>query len=92
LTAYGGDGLLWRSRRLALDDVRVEGTEGNSLLVCGFFGGHGERFAVDIGTGAGVTQAVRSGVALRLQAFRGHSETLAQATVLAPPPAAYTGA
>ena len=51
LTAYGGDGLLWRSRRLALDDVRVEGIEGDSLLVYGFFGGHGERFAVDIATG-----------------------------------------
>lgn len=51
LAAYGGDGLLWRSRRLALDDLRVEGIEGNALLVFGFFGGSSDRFTVDLATG-----------------------------------------
>jgi len=51
LTAYGGDGLLWRSRRLALDDVRVEGIEGDALIVYRFFGSHSDRFKVDIATG-----------------------------------------
>lgn len=51
LTAYGGDGLLWRSRRLALDDVRVEGIEGDALIVYGFFGSHSDRFKVDLATG-----------------------------------------
>lgn len=51
LTAYGADGLLWRSRRLALDQVRVEGIEGDALAVYGFFGGSSDRFAVDLATG-----------------------------------------
>jgi hypothetical protein len=51
LTAYGADGLLWRSRRLALDDVRVEGIEGDALIVYGFFGSHDDRFVVDLATG-----------------------------------------
>lgn len=51
LTAYNGDGLLWRSGRLALDGVRVEGVEGDALIVHGFFGGQRGRFLVDIATG-----------------------------------------
>jgi len=59
LIAYGGDGLLWHSPRLALDDVRVEGIEGDTLIVYGYFAtaeptgpdGGCERFAVDIATG-----------------------------------------
>jgi len=51
LTAYNADGLLWRSRRLALDNVRVEGIEGDALTVYGFFGSHGDRFKVDLATG-----------------------------------------
>lgn len=51
LTTYGRDGLLWRSRRLALDDVRVEGVEGEALIVYGFFGSHSDRFKVDLATG-----------------------------------------
>jgi hypothetical protein len=51
LTAYGGDGLLWRSPRLALDDIRVEGIDGDALIVYGFFGSHTDRFKVDLATG-----------------------------------------
>lgn len=51
LTAYGGDGLLWRSRRLALDDLRIERIEGDALIVFGFFGSTSDRFKVDIATG-----------------------------------------
>jgi hypothetical protein len=51
LTAYGADGLLWRSRRLALDEVRVEGIEGDALLVYGFFGSSSATFTVDTDTG-----------------------------------------
>ena len=51
LTAYGRDGLLWGSPRLALDDLRVEGIEGDALLVYGFFGSHSDRFMVNLATG-----------------------------------------
>lgn len=51
LTAYSADGLLWRSRRLALDNVRVEGIDGDALTVYGFFGSHGDRFKVELATG-----------------------------------------
>jgi hypothetical protein len=51
LTAYGADGLLWRSRRLALDDLRMEGIDGDALIVHGFFGSHSARFRVDLATG-----------------------------------------
>jgi hypothetical protein len=51
LTAYGGAGLLWRSQRLALDEVRVEGIEGDALTVYGFFGGSSNRLTVDVATG-----------------------------------------
>jgi hypothetical protein len=51
LTAYGGEGLLWSSRRLARDEVRVEGIEGDALTVYGFFGSSSERFTVDLTTG-----------------------------------------
>jgi hypothetical protein len=51
LTAYGPDGLLWRSGRLAADDLRIEGVDGDSLLAYGFMGNSGERFSVDIATG-----------------------------------------
>jgi hypothetical protein len=48
LTAYNGDGLLWRSGRLALDEVRVEGVDGDSFIVHGFFGSKSDRFSADI--------------------------------------------
>lgn len=51
LTAYDANGFLWRSRQLALDDVRVEGVEGEALVVYGFFGTHSDRFKVDLATG-----------------------------------------
>jgi len=56
LTAYGSDGLLWRSRRLALDEVRVEGIEADVLTVYGFFGGGSDRFKVDLATGVAFGQ------------------------------------
>ena len=51
LTAYSSDGLLWHSPRLALDDLRVEGIEGDTLIVYAFLGGHSDRFSVDLATG-----------------------------------------
>jgi hypothetical protein len=52
LVAYGRDGLVWRSKRLALDDLRIEGVEGHVLHVAGFFGdGTLKRFTVDPATG-----------------------------------------
>jgi len=51
LTAYSADGLLWRSQRLALDEVRVEGIGGDALTVYGFFGASSDRFSVDLATG-----------------------------------------
>ena len=51
LSAYGTDGLIWGSRRLALDDLRVEDVEGDALRVAGFFGESLERFTVDLSTG-----------------------------------------
>jgi hypothetical protein len=51
LTAYGGDGVVWRSPRLAVDDIRVEGIDGDALILSGFFGSHSERFKVDLATG-----------------------------------------
>jgi hypothetical protein len=51
LVAYGADGLLWRSRRLALDEVRVEAVEADALRVSGFFGLRSASFLVDLATG-----------------------------------------
>jgi hypothetical protein len=52
LVAYGPDGLLWKSPRLALDDLRVQAFDGDVLRVEGFFGGRKlDEFAVDIATG-----------------------------------------
>lgn len=51
LTAYDADGLVWRSRRLALDDVRIRGVEGDDLIVSGFFGTEKALFRVDLATG-----------------------------------------
>jgi hypothetical protein len=42
---------VWRSRRLALDDLRIEGVEGDALRVAGFFGGSSDRFLVNLQTG-----------------------------------------
>jgi hypothetical protein len=51
LVAYGAEGVVWRSRRLALDDLRIEGVEGDALRVAGFFGGSSDRFLVNLQTG-----------------------------------------
>lgn len=52
LVAYGPGGVLWKSPRLALDDVRVQEVDGDVLRVEGFFGvGKPHEFTVDIATG-----------------------------------------
>ncbi|MDX6439152.1 MAG: hypothetical protein QOF45_1735 [Gaiellaceae bacterium] len=51
LHAYDRSGLLWRSARLALDDLAIEGVEDDVIACSGFFGGRGERFTVDLRTG-----------------------------------------
>jgi hypothetical protein len=50
-SAYGRDGLLWQSPRLALDELRIDGIEGDSLQAHGFFGGSSGRFMVDLASG-----------------------------------------
>ena len=50
--AYGRDGLVWRSRRLAVDDLQIDGPDGDDLHVRGFFGsGRLWPFTVDLATG-----------------------------------------
>lgn len=52
VSAYGRDGKVWRSRRLALDDLRIDDVTENSIQLCGFFGGHGlETFTAALDTG-----------------------------------------
>ena len=52
LVAYRCDDVLWRSRRLALDDVHIQGASRDTLHVSGSFGGRNiERFDVDLHTG-----------------------------------------
>jgi hypothetical protein len=51
LVAYGKDGLLWESRRLALDDLKLIRAKGNTLHVEGFFGEDTQHFTVDLPTG-----------------------------------------
>jgi hypothetical protein len=52
LVAYGRDGLLWRSPRLALDDLRIDGLDGDDLHVAGYFGSQKlDSFVVDLATG-----------------------------------------
>ena len=51
LAAYGPDGLLWRSRRLAVDDLRIDAVEDGVIHAHGFFGVRSDRFTVDLATG-----------------------------------------
>lgn len=52
LVAYGRGGHAWRSRRLALDDLKIIRSEGHVLHVTGFFGDKEDvPFTVDLRTG-----------------------------------------
>ena len=52
LVAYGGEGVVWKSRRLALDDLKIVRAEGHVLHVTGFFGDKRDvPFTVDLRTG-----------------------------------------
>ena len=52
LAAYGADGLIWRSPRLALDELAITGAVGDVLHVTGFFGGRSDiPISVDLQTG-----------------------------------------
>ncbi len=52
-TAYGSDGLAWRSGRLVWDDLHAVGVDGSTLIAEGFDPPSGRfvRFAVDLKTG-----------------------------------------
>ena len=50
---YKSAGLVWRTGRIALDDLKIVGVHGNVVRVAGFFGdADAEEFYVDIATGA----------------------------------------
>jgi hypothetical protein len=51
LVAYGPDGLIWRTGRLALDDLQIDHIEGDVLQVRGFFGGRLDPFTVELADG-----------------------------------------
>ena len=52
LVAYGREGVAWRSRRLALDDLKIVRPEDHVLHVIGFFGDEEDvPFTVDLRTG-----------------------------------------
>lgn len=51
LHAYGPKGLLWHSRRLALDELKITAVEGTTIRMWGFFGGSSGEFTVDARTG-----------------------------------------
>jgi hypothetical protein len=51
LHAYGADGLLWHSRRLAFDELKITGVDGATIQVSGFFGDSYDVFTVDARTG-----------------------------------------
>jgi hypothetical protein len=51
LHAYGADGPLWHSRRLALDDLKINDVEAETIHVSGFFGGSYDAFTVNARTG-----------------------------------------
>jgi len=52
IVAYDHAGVLWQSKRLALDNVVIEAVDGGVIACSGFFGGSSERFTVDLRTGA----------------------------------------
>ena len=51
LHAYGADGLMWHSRRLALDELKINGVEGETIHASGFFGGSYNAVTVNARTG-----------------------------------------
>ena len=51
LLAYGAEGLIWRTGRLALDDLRIDGVDGDVLRVRGFFGGGLDAVTVGLADG-----------------------------------------
>jgi hypothetical protein len=51
LSAYGPDGLVWRSDRLVMDELQILGYEGETLRVSGYVADTFPEFAVDIATG-----------------------------------------
>jgi hypothetical protein len=52
LAAYGADGLIWRSPRLALDELAITRAEGDALHATGFFGDRNDiQISVDLQTG-----------------------------------------
>lgn len=52
ICAYGAEGLLWRSDRLASDDVAIVGVAEGAISCTGFFGGRRDApFEVDLATG-----------------------------------------
>jgi hypothetical protein len=52
LAAYGADGIIWRSPRLALDELAITGAEGDVLHATGFFGDRSDiPISVDLQTG-----------------------------------------
>jgi hypothetical protein len=60
LVAYGPGGLLWRSERLVLDELRIEDIEGDHVRVAGYFGSRKlDTFVVDLASGAPEGQPFR---------------------------------
>jgi hypothetical protein len=51
LHAYGADGPVWHSRRLALDELKIDDVEAETIHVSGFFGGSYDAFTVNARTG-----------------------------------------
>ena len=52
LIAYGPDGIVWRSGRVALDELEIIRAKGDVLHVAGFFGSvNRAEFTVDLRTG-----------------------------------------
>jgi hypothetical protein len=49
---YDRNGLIWRSERLAADDLRIDAVDGHEIHLLGFFGWGNERFVLDARTGA----------------------------------------
>jgi hypothetical protein len=51
LSAYGPAGLIWRSDRLVMDELKILGFEGGGLRVTGYVADEYPEFEVDIATG-----------------------------------------
>jgi hypothetical protein len=51
LTAYGRDGLVWRSGRLVMDELKILGFESGRLMVSGYMADTYPELFVDVATG-----------------------------------------